>query len=498
MPAEFQWKHEQTQDHITFLVNIRGKSSKTIDVFVADLLVKISQPHGFLLILDTLEAIVPTETRIENDGNALKIRAKKAVSKHWDTILFEAKKEEIKIRRQQSILRREREISQLHEDARSRRVEEERTTLKHQIGIEKREQARIEELKRVEKEHAENKVYQQLAEIGQGQNQSTNLSNDYLPPVRQMAVINFQHSPRFFKTPARESTVLQERVFIAKNRPFLKANKYFNTDSSTISDSDPTWLKARGDEFFKNGDYLAAINAYSECIEKDDSIIKAFMNRSLCFIMIEEPDLCIVDCDKVLERLKATVDQSSFTKVLKRKVSALCYKGGLENLQKALGVMQKVLDELGPDATLTKEIAGLEASIEARIMKRKGDEAFSNRDFNTSLTNYGKAIEKESNLLEAFTNRSAVFLIMGDFHKCIKDCTHVLETLRNNEGRLSDSNFSLLSNIPSRGSESRLALVKACLGRSIVAKECANLFEESSKEKELYVELFGLEEKESS
>lgn len=135
MPAEFQWKHEQTQDHITFLVNIRGKSSKTIDVFVADLLVKISQPHGFLLILDTLEAIVPTETRIENDGNALKIRAKKAVSKHWDTILFEAKKEEIKIRRQQSILRREREISQLHEDARSRRVEEERTTLKHQVSL---------------------------------------------------------------------------------------------------------------------------------------------------------------------------------------------------------------------------------------------------------------------------------------------------------------------------------------------------------------------------
>ena len=133
MPATFQWKHEQTQDHITFLVNIRGKSSKTIDVFVADLLIKISQPHGFLLILDTLEAIIPTETRIDNDGTVLRIKAKKAVSKHWDAILFEAKKEEIIFRRQQSILRREREISKLYEDARSRRIEDERTTLKHQV-----------------------------------------------------------------------------------------------------------------------------------------------------------------------------------------------------------------------------------------------------------------------------------------------------------------------------------------------------------------------------
>ena len=346
-------------------------------------------------------------------------------------------------------------------------------------------------MKRVERERAENKVYQQLAEIRQGQNQSTNLGNDYLPPVRQMTVVNFQHSPRFFKTPARESTVLQERVFIAKNRPFLKANKYFNTDSSTISDSDPTWLKARGDEFFKNGDYLAAINAYSECIEKDDSIIKAFMNRSLCFIMIEDPDLCIVDCDKVLERLKTTTDQVSFTKVLKRKVSALCYKGGLENLQKVLEVMQIILVESGPDVSLTKEIAGLEASIEAHKMKKKGDEAFSNREFDVSISIYGKAIEKESTLLDAYTNRSAVFLVMGDFHQCIKDCTHVLETLRSNEGSLSDSDFFLLSNIPPRGSESRLALVKACLGRSIVAKEYANLLEECSKEKELYGELFG-------
>lgn len=345
-------------------------------------------------------------------------------------------------------------------------------------------------MKRVEKEQEENKVYQQLAQIRQGQSQSKNLGNDYLPPVRQMTVVNFQHSPRFFKTPARESTALQERVFIAKNRPFLKANKYFNTDSSTISDSDPTWLKARGDEFFKNGDYLAAINAYSECIEKDDSIIKAFMNRSLCFIMIEEPDLCIVDCDKVLEILK-DADQGSFTKVLKRKVSALCYKGGLENLKKALEVMQRVLDKIGPDVSVTKEIAGLEASIEAYKMKKEGNEAFSNRDFDASISIYGKAIEKQSTLLEAYTNRSAVFLVMGDFHKCIKDCTHVLETLRSNEGSLSDSNFFLLSNIPPRGSESRLALAKACLGRSIVAKEHANLLEECSKEKELYGELFG-------
>ena len=135
MPANFQWTHEQTKDHVTFLVNIRGKSSKTIDVFVADLLIKISEPHGFLLILDTVEAIVPTETRIDNDGNILRIRAKKALSKHWDTLLFEAKKEEIIFRREQSILRREKEISKLHEDARSRRIEEERTTLKHQVSL---------------------------------------------------------------------------------------------------------------------------------------------------------------------------------------------------------------------------------------------------------------------------------------------------------------------------------------------------------------------------
>ena len=64
--------------------------------------------------------------------------------------------------------------------------------------------------------------------------------------VRAPAIIKFKRTHRAFRT--KQSTLLREQVFLAKNCPYLKANHYLNTEYSNIENSDPTWFTQKGKE----------------------------------------------------------------------------------------------------------------------------------------------------------------------------------------------------------------------------------------------------------
>ena len=110
-----------------------------------------------------------------------------------------------------------------------------------------------------------------------------------LPKVRESVRATFKYTPRLFKTPMRESTVNQEQDFIAKNRPHLHNHGLLNKDALDISETDPVWLKGKGDDFFRSGDYRSAINAYSSAFEADKTMLSALSNRAACYLKIGEP-----------------------------------------------------------------------------------------------------------------------------------------------------------------------------------------------------------------
>ena len=87
---------------------------------------------------------------------------------------------------------------------------------------------------------------------------------------------------------------------MAKNRPHLHNHGLLNKEALDVSESDPTWLKGKGDDFFRNGDILSAINAYSSAYEASKTMLPALSNRAACYLKIGEPARCIADCDDAI------------------------------------------------------------------------------------------------------------------------------------------------------------------------------------------------------
>ena len=64
-----------------------------------------------------------------------------------------------------------------------------------------------------------------------------------------------------------------------------------------------SWLKGKGDDFYRARDYRAAINAYTTALEIDSNLLPAMGNRSACYLHVGELVYCIDDCDAILNRL---------------------------------------------------------------------------------------------------------------------------------------------------------------------------------------------------
>merc|ERR1719230_1545172 len=106
------------------------------------------------------------------------------------------------------------------------------------------------------------------------------LDVNHLPEVRDGGVVKFHFTPRIFPTPSRESKAAEEEDWIAQNRSHLRKNPMLKPqlDAMDIEDSDPTWLKGKGDDFYRVRDYRAAVNAYLTALELDSTLLPVLSN----------------------------------------------------------------------------------------------------------------------------------------------------------------------------------------------------------------------------
>lgn len=322
------------------------------------------------------------------------------------------------------------------------------------------------------------------------------------PHVRSTGVVKFKHSHRFFKTPKRESTELQEQIFLAKNSPHLKQNKYLNADgtsSSNIEETDPAWLKRKGDDYYHGGDFFAAINAYSIVIAKDDvntcsTYLPSLLNRAACYMHIGEFGHCIHDCEAVLHAIEMDNKKKRGhnlipgndringlnKKALVRLASAYCQlsdehskSNRLERMEKAQEYLRKASSIDNNDNYLGQDLKSLEGLIAAFRHKQDGDKAFGSGKSKEAIDLYSDAIKEHGSLLSAFANRAAATYEIGEYQDCIKDCKHVLDTLKNAKDHvvsMDRSSFAMsMGGIPSPGTNERASLVKSCLCRRAAA-----------------------------
>mmetsp|Transcript_7589 Transcript_7589/g.12782 ORF Transcript_7589/g.12782 Transcript_7589/m.12782 type:complete len:815 (-) Transcript_7589:130-2574(-) len=135
----------------------------------------------------------------------------------------------------------------------------------------------------------------------------------YVPPPRSRGLsenadqkIDISFTPRVFPTPMRESKAAEEEDWVAKNRRHLKKHGVLGKGGGNdVSEEDPVWLKAKGDDFFRAGDMRSALNAYSAALDADPSMLPCLANRSVCYLRIGLPRECHADCTLALAQIHA-------------------------------------------------------------------------------------------------------------------------------------------------------------------------------------------------
>ncbi|XP_075522897.1 hsp70-Hsp90 organizing protein 3-like [Primulina tabacum] len=92
------------------------------------------------------------------------------------------------------------------------------------------------------------------------------------------------------------------------------------------------------------------------------------------------------------------------------------------------------------DPMETQEKEKKEIKAQAQKEKENGNAAYKKKDFETAIQHYSKAIDLDDEDISFLTNRAAVYLEMGKYEDCIKDCDKAVE-----RGRELRSDFKMIA-----------------------------------------------------
>jgi len=303
-----------------------------------------------------------------------------------------------------------------------------------------------------------------------------------IPAPRTTSKVLFMNTPRLFKTPLRESAETREKKFITRNRPYLHKNKLLNNDTVDISERHPIWLKKKGDDFICNRDYHSAIHAYSSTLEIDNEFVQALGCRAACYLYLEEPERCIRDCMEALQS-ESTIKihfsdldkENRFRKDIHIYIAASYSQLG--NLTLTKNHFKLALDLIAnTDDSLHQDFRKVSDMLNALNVKKEGDEALRKGSLENALASYSEALQYDTKLISAFSNRSFLFLASGKKKECILDCTSALDLLSkfNNSHKLRNSILKEETKIHELESlhslEQRVDLITSILCRRAVAR----------------------------
>lgn len=284
-------------------------------------------------------------------------------------------------------------------------------------------------------------------DAGQDEIRENTLASDddgvvaYVPAPRVPAgVIPIGFSTRLFPTPLRESKVADESAWIMKNRRHLHKNKTLvgrlpsegeqekdGDINFDISESDPVWLKGKGDDLYRGGDFLGAINAYTAALEADPKAAACLSNRAACHLRLDQISACVADCGAALEIFRTLPETGpNQARVLVRRSLAYRelghYKLSLNDCRAALGFNPG-------DTVLQRETARAEPLALCEAAKKEAVAHFASGDIAGACELYTAALAAVPAFPSCLSNRAVCYLALGKPQDCVRDCTAVLDML---------------------------------------------------------------------
>ncbi|DAZ93380.1 TPA: hypothetical protein N0F65_012437 [Lagenidium giganteum] len=262
-----------------------------------------------------------------------------------------------------------------------------------------------------------------------------------LPPPRARVDSTFAFTPRVFPTPSRESKAADEEDWLLKNRKYLKKHQGLGAAARAydISETDPMWLKAKGDDFYRSKDYRSAANAFTEALalmdENHELRVPCLSNRAACWLQLDECSQCVNDCTTALSFLPDTRDQGqhdikSFRLKLKlfiRRGSACCRLGQFGQAKADYGTASAMDPQ---NEALKDDFLTLVAMEKAQELKESGDACVKEQQLAKAVEHYTQALRLDQTSIACLSNRAVCHLMLHNRHDCVNDCTSALQLLQ--------------------------------------------------------------------
>ncbi|XP_055539198.1 dynein axonemal assembly factor 4-like [Wyeomyia smithii] len=177
-----------------------------------------------------------------------------------------------------------------------------------------------------------------------------------MPSIRQSGAVQVTFTKRNFVTPKRESMEPDEQEWIRKQSLARKAVGFVDDGDLRPEERNPEWLKQKGDSFFQQKNYLAAISAYSAGIRLAKEYYSLYLNRSAAHFALENYQRCAEDCSTAFDLLQPPVEANR-----KARVACLARRGAA--LAK-LGFLRQGFEEMVAAAKLDPDNDGLRAEVQ--------------------------------------------------------------------------------------------------------------------------------------
>lgn len=134
----------------------------------------------------------------------------------------------------------------------------------------------------------------------------------------------------------------------------------------TINERNPEFLKDKGIEFFKAGNFQAAISVFTEAIKLNNHLPYLYSNRAACYLRIGNDGQCIEDCCQALDLLYPITpsNYSARTKAFVRRGAAY---GNIGSLDLALQDYEEARKLSPQDERIQKDCVRIRQALLAEV-----------------------------------------------------------------------------------------------------------------------------------
>nr|XP_006812430.1 PREDICTED: LOW QUALITY PROTEIN: dyslexia susceptibility 1 candidate gene 1 protein homolog [Saccoglossus kowalevskii] len=382
---DYTWDETETTVHI--VVPLKGVKANKVDIFSTDEYIKVSFPP-YIFEVALFEPVDDGKGSAQVGNGAIKFDLVKQEPRIWTrlTSVQSGDKDVMKSKRQAAVEAAHARAEQEKNDKAVKKREAERYSVKQQMELEAQEKQKW--MKRLiwkeprpwlswkngRKQQSEELANEVEVSDDDNEDSDKNIFNEAgivayetdisreppsvaprcipgsektgkapTPAPRTKGSIEIKFTPRVFPTPQRESRKADEDTWLKKQ---AEARRVIGVEDPDLTEEEknPDFLKDKGDKFYQNGNYLAAVNAYNQALKLNGKLHAIFSNRAACHLQIGNLMKCIEDCSKAIELLTPPVEANANSRLKAhiRRGTAFCrlelYVEGLMDYDAALKI----------------------------------------------------------------------------------------------------------------------------------------------------------------